>query len=413
MQGSTLTEGADMNKIVDSILKHNSGREAERLSMKYRAMRENPFSFMRGTCHLYYEGWPFHDSRLNDVPKAWICGDLHLENFGSYKGDNRLVYFDMNDFDEAALAPAAWELGRWLASILVAASSLNLPGIDAERLCRLGLSSYSAALIAGKARWVERDTASGMIRSLLNPLRLRRRKAFLNSRTRLRKGMRSIRVDGKHALDLLPEEKSRVMAFVEEYARGQEHPGFYRPLDAARRIAGTGSLGLQRYAVLIEGRGSPDENFLLDLKQATPSALSPYLAHKQPSWESEAHRVVNVQQWVQAISPAFLNAVTFDGKPFLLKGLQPTADRLQLSGWNGKFKRLERVISSMGEIIAWGHLRSGGRAGAAIADEWIAFGERRDWQASLLKLAARQAVKIRSDWVKYAREYDKSGKSWC
>ncbi len=401
-----------MSEIVDSILKYNEGREAERVAMKYRAMRENTFSFMRGSCHLYYANWPLHDVKLNDAPLAWICGDLHLENFGSYKGDNRLVYFDMNDFDEAVLAPATWELGRWLASILVAADTLDLPEIDAERLCRTGLASYSAALIAGKARWLERDTASGMIRSLLNPLRLRRRKAFLNSRTRVRKGVRSIRADGRHALELTPEEKARVMAFVEEYARGQERPEFYRPIDAARRIAGTGSLGLARYVILIEGRGSPDENFLLDLKQAIPSALSPYVAYRQPSWESEAHRVASVQRWAQAISPAFLSAVSFEGQPFLLKGLQPTADRLALPGWNGKLKRLEQVVNSMGHIIAWSHLRSGGRSGSAIADEWIAFGARLDWQERLLKLAAKQAKQIRSDWKKYARAYDKAGRSW-
>lgn len=178
---------ADMDEIVDSILKYNAHREAERVAMKFRAMRENAFSFMRGSCHLYYEDWPFQDMRLNDAPAAWICGDLHLENFGCYKGDNRLVYFDLNDFDEAVLAPATWELGRWLASMLVAADSLKLPEIDAERLCQTGLASYSAALVAGKARWLERDTASGMIKSLLNPLRMRHREAFLNSRTRVRK----------------------------------------------------------------------------------------------------------------------------------------------------------------------------------------------------------------------------------
>ncbi len=402
-----------MNKIVDSILNYNANREAERLAMKYRAMRENVFSFMRGSCHLYYEDWPFQDMRLNEAPVAWICGDLHLENFGCYKGDNRLVYFDMNDFDEAVLAPATWELGRWLASILVAADSLKLPEIDAQRLCRIGLASYSAALAAGKARWLERDTASGMIKSLLNPLRLRRREAFLNSRTRVRKGMRSIRADGKHALDLLPEEKTRVMAFVDEYASGQDDPEFYRPIDAARRIAGTGSLGLARYVILIEGRGSPDGNFLLDLKQAIPSALAPYVTSRQPAWESEAHRVASVQQWAQAISPAFLSAVTFDKEPFLFKGLQPTADRLALSGWNGKLKRLEQVVQSMGEIVAWSHLRCGGRKGSAIADEWMNFGRRQDWQVRLVKLAEKQAGKIGSDWKKYAREYDKSGKSWC
>lgn len=401
-----------MNDVVDTVLGYNAGRDIERLALKYRAMRQDAFTFMRGSCHLYYRDWPVHDKQVNDAPLAWICGDLHLENFGCYKGDNRLVYFDLNDFDEAALAPATWELGRWLSSILVAADSLKLPTHDAIRLCQIGLDSYAAALMTGKGRWLERDTAKGMIRNLLNPLRLRDRKSFLDSRTRLRKGRRSINVDGKRALSLSSQEKSSVMAFVEDYAKGQHNPDFYQPLDAARRIAGTGSLGIDRYVILVEGRGTPHGNFLLDLKQAIPSALTPYVKHQQPDWQSEAHRVVSVQQWAQAIAPAFLSAVTFNDKPFIFKGLQPTQDRLALGDWNGKLKRLVQVIHSMGEIIAWSHLRSGGRMGSAIADEWLAFGARRDWHQPLLDLARGQAAKIEADWDKYARAYDRSGKSW-
>ncbi len=66
----------------------------------------------------------------------------------------------------------------------------------------------------------------------------------------------------------------------------------------------------------------------------------------------------------------------------------------------------------MGQIVAWSHLRSGGRSGSAIADEWIVFGDRRDWQAPLLKVATSQAAKIGSDWEKYSREYDRTGPSW-
>jgi uncharacterized protein (DUF2252 family) len=402
-----------MNNIVDSILKYNEGREPQRVALKYRAMRQDAFSFMRGTCHLYYRDWPALDIRLNDAPLAWISGDLHLENFGCYKGDNRLVYFDLNDFDEAVLAPASWELGRWLTSILVAADSLNLPVDDAMRLCQAGLDSYAAALMTGKGRWLERETAKGMIRNLLNPATLRDRETFLNRRTRVRKGLRSIKVDGKRALALASQEKSDVMSFVEEYASFQADPEFYRPLDAAKRIAGTGSLGIDRYVILIEGRGGADGNFLLDLKQAIPSALAPYLFHKQPEWQSDAHRVASVQRWAQAIAPAFLQAVTFKDKPFVFKGLQPTQDRLTLIGWNEKLKRLDQVIRSMGEIVAWSHLRSGGRLGSAIADQWLIFGARRDWQEPLLKHAASQAAKIEADWKKYSREYDRSAKSWC
>ncbi len=85
------------------ILRFNEGRDPERLDMKYEAMRQSPFAFFRGTCHLFWEDWP-RDSPLNSAPVTWECGDLHFENFGTYKGDNRLVYFDINDFDEAVLA---------------------------------------------------------------------------------------------------------------------------------------------------------------------------------------------------------------------------------------------------------------------------------------------------------------------
>lgn len=401
-----------MNSVVDTILEFNAVRESERLAMKYQAMRQDAFAFMRGTCHLFYQDWPASDKLFNSAPLAWICGDLHLENFGCYKGDNRLVYFDLNDFDEAVLAPASWELGRWLTSIIVAAGSLNISKSDAIRLCRIGLDSYSAALQTGKARWLERETAKGMIRDLLNPLRLRKRETFLNSRTKLSKGKRRIKIDGKRALELLPQEKEAVMTFAEEHARQQLNAKFFRPLDAAKRIAGTGSLGLDRYVILVEGHGSPDFNYLIDLKQATPSALNPYVKHNQPHWKSEAHRIISVQHWAQAISPAFLSAVDFQGRPFIFKGLQPTQDRLALEGWNGKMKRLEQVISSMGNLIAWSHLRSSGRSGSSIADEWIAFGSTKKWQTPLLKYAADYAEKVAADWKQYGREYDRSGIDW-
>jgi uncharacterized protein (DUF2252 family) len=90
------------------------------------------------------------------------------------------------------------------------------------------------------------------------------------------------------------------------FAASQPHPSFFRVCDVARRIAGTGSLGVERYVILVEGRGSPNSNALLDLKIAQPSALAPYVKQKQPRWHSAAERVVAVQQRLQAASPARL-----------------------------------------------------------------------------------------------------------
>ena len=106
--------------VIERILIFNQGRDPDRLMLKYRAMRNDTFAFLRGTCHLFYQDWPANSS-LNDAPSAWICGDLHLENLGSFKGDNRLTYFDVNDFDEAALAPCNGQLkpDTCLSSLLI------------------------------------------------------------------------------------------------------------------------------------------------------------------------------------------------------------------------------------------------------------------------------------------------------
>ena len=89
-----------MQSIGEIILEDNRGRDPERLKLKLAVLRADPFSFFRGTSRLFYSTTPL-DHRLRASPMVLVCGDLHLENFGTYKGDNRLVYFDLNDFDEA------------------------------------------------------------------------------------------------------------------------------------------------------------------------------------------------------------------------------------------------------------------------------------------------------------------------
>ncbi|HKW11371.1 MAG TPA: DUF2252 family protein [Gemmatimonadaceae bacterium] len=123
------------------------------------------------------------------------CGDLHLENVGSFRGDNRLVYFDLNDFDEGGLAPATWEIARFITSVHVAAASLELSAHDAASLAKAFLDAYAEALADGKARWVERATATGMVKELLASVKGRTREALLDSRTVLRGTRRRLRVD--------------------------------------------------------------------------------------------------------------------------------------------------------------------------------------------------------------------------
>jgi len=392
--------------VVREILSFNAKREPERVQLKFRNMRTSPFVFLRGTCHLFYDRLP-GSGIFRSAPPGWVCGDLHLENFGSYKGDNRLVYFDINDFDEAALAPVSWDLVRFLASLWVGGETLTARRRETRKLCEIFLESYATTLRAGKAYWVERDTAQGLVRALLDGLRERQRTQFLAARTELRERRRVLRIDGKKALGVDKAQDAAVRAVVAQYAEAQPNPDFYQVLDVARRIAGTGSLGVDRYAILVEGKGSPDGNYVLDLKQALASSLVPHLKVAQPKWKSQAHRVVALQRRLQAVSMAFLQPIVAGGTPYVLRALQPTEDRVVLGGQSARnLADLEGVIAVMGKLVAWAQLRSSGREGSATADELIDFGGRAKWRDRLLDAAAECAAQVRADWAVYAAAYD-------
>ncbi len=149
--------------VTSAIRQFNAGRDPERLAMKYAKMAENPFIFLRGACHLFYEGLP-DVPVFRETPLAWCCGDAHFENFGSYKADNHLVYFDISDYDEAALAPVTWDIVRLLTSIQCGAEALNATPDEALAVSANCLSAYRAALLRGKPLWVERDTSTGLVR---------------------------------------------------------------------------------------------------------------------------------------------------------------------------------------------------------------------------------------------------------
>ncbi len=391
-------------EVVERIRSANAGRDAERLTLKYQAMSHDLFAFLRGTCHLFAEDWPL-ESELDRAPSVWICGDLHLENFGTFKGDNRLEYFDINDFDETVLAPCTRAVARLVTSILVAGHRLLLPRRQAIELGNSFVASYAAALKEGKARWIERETASGMVKDLLKQLQFRKRKGLLRRKTMIKHGRRTIRADGVRATPAAIEERKKVKRAIASFAAEQTERRFFRVIDVARRVAGTGSLGVERYIVLIEGRGSPNKHYLVDLKKAQPSTWQTRLTTPQPLWTSEADRVVCVQKWLQAASPALLHSVDVDSSPFVMRELQPVEDRLSLDQGKGKLGRLEKVMSTMAEVTAWAHLRGASRRGAASVDSLVEFAERRHWRRALVQYAGHYAGQVRRDWRVFGQAF--------
>ncbi len=394
--------------VAGEIAQFNAGREPERLQLKYRKMRSSAFAFFRGTCHLYCARLP-KGGALKSAPLAWACGDLHLENFGSYKADDRLVYFDINDFDEAALAPATWDLLRLLSSVLVAGKDMGLKRREGQALCATALSAYLACLVRGKALWMDRDNAQGLVGELLNSLRQRNRPQFLDGRTWLKNKLRRLRVDGPKALPASPAQHQQVLALMQDFAKTQNNPNFFRVLDVARRVAGTGSLGLERFVILVEGKGSPNANYLLDLKQITPSCLTPHLKVKQARWPSQAQRVVSVADRMQAVPMAFTHTLPWGAGSCVLRGLQPSEDRIALAQRTASPQQMQQLLGDLGRLLGWAQLRSAGRCGSAPADELMAFAARTarpKWQTRLLDLAEAGAVQSRADADAFNAAFD-------
>ena len=236
--------------------------------LKCATMRQDAFAFFRGTNSLFLSFLPRRDAVFR-APCTLVCGDLHLENFGAFKADNRLCYFDLNDFDEACLAPFTIDLVRFLASVAVAAKALGLNATAAAKLANGFLDAYAASIADGKPRWVERSLAQGVFRTLLRRAIRRTRVELLNRLTRLKGGERRIRV-GKRALPIKNAERVRLKRFLVRVCVPGAGARFFKLLDAARRVAGNGSLGVARYVLLVRGRGSPDQNFVLDLKLRPP-----------------------------------------------------------------------------------------------------------------------------------------------
>ena len=392
---------------VSRILRFNAGRDPELLRLKYRALCTSAFAFLRGTCHLFYEDLPA-SAIVDRAPAVWLCGDLHLENFGTYRGRNGLVYFDINDFDESILAPCTRDLVRLLTSSLLVSDSLGFATKQAQILCRCFLDSYIAAVTEGKAQWLERDIAPRMIGQLMEKSRRRTAKKFLDLRTRVVNGRRRIVLTGGHALPATAADKSKVRAFMKDFSRKQSDPAAFKVLDVARRIAGKGSLGVERHVILVEGNGSPNGNWLLDLKQARGSCLAPYCKTRQPHWNNAAQRVVAIQKLMQAVSPALLEDVKIGKAPFVLRVLQPVEDKIDFDKKKPTFEELHEFMQSLGKIVAWGQLRGCGRGGASPVDELIRYWRKPKRVKTLLRLARWCAGHAESQWREYCVAYGKA-----
>ena len=218
------------------------------LRFKHEQMAEALFPFFRATFYRWLQLWPEVCAGQERVPHILSVGDLHVENFGTWRDTEGRLVWGVNDFDEACSYPYTMDLVRLATSALLAASE--------DRLAMKAKDS-SAAILAGYERGLEEGG---------RPFVLGEQHIWLRSiaESRLRDP-----VLFWQKMDRLPTVKGEIPESAREAI---EHllPEPRPPYRLARRRSGLGSLGRIRLVAIAEWKGG---RLAREAKALTASAL--------------------------------------------------------------------------------------------------------------------------------------------
>src|SRR6266850_2428539 len=115
---------------------------AKDVDYKHHRMKKSAFIFLRATYFRWAKKIGDLCPELMDAPRVLAVGDLHLENFGTWRdADGRLVW-GVNDFDEAAVMPYLLDLVRLATSTRLAPH----PAVDPMDAANALLKGYRQGL---------------------------------------------------------------------------------------------------------------------------------------------------------------------------------------------------------------------------------------------------------------------------
>ncbi len=326
------------------------------LPRKLARMAASPFGYLRGAAPLYYELLAEHPE-LGQGPEGegWLVGDAHLENFGAFRTADangvEAVVFDVNDFDEAVIGPFRWDVVRLLTSVILGGRGLGSNGQQSVQLCRALLDGYVSALCVGQTP----KHAPPAVQALLVKVSSRDRKALLDQRTvhvgHGRRFQRGPRYEDL-APEILPQARLAFQRYVELLDPKQSiSRAHFEIEDLAFRIAGTGSLGGLRVAVLTLGKGDVDSRWVFDMKvEGTPSAQA--LA---PHTELPAERVLMAARAGLINPPRMAGTTELDGLSMFVRRLLPQEDKLDLT--RSSAAELPELARYLGALLGSVHRR--------------------------------------------------------
>jgi len=292
------------------------------LAYKHQQMSGDVFSFMRATFYRWLELLNEHCPELGDAPVVLAIGDLHVENFGTWRDRESRLVWGVNDFDEAFPLPYTNDLVRLAASTHLAIAENDLAIRPAEA-CEAISNGYLKELSTGGTPFVLAERHDWLRNTVMSELR-------------------DPEKYWKKLLDL-PDSKSvpRKASKILERALPEQKLD-YR---VVHRVAGLGSLGRERFLALAEWKGGVVAR---EAKARVPSA---------GSWAQLANAVRSPYETI------LRDAVRSDDpclelqKSWVVRRLAPDCGRVELKSLS-KGQDEHKLLEAMGRETANIHLGS-------------------------------------------------------
>jgi uncharacterized protein (DUF2252 family) len=388
------------------------GRVPALVKLKYELMAQSPFGYFRGAV-------PVMAADLALLPSTGIvsqlCGDAHVRNLGAFAAPDGRLVFDINDFDETIRGPFEWDLKRMAASLVLAGRGSGHKDAAAQQAAAQCITRYCAQMRAFAkmpsvevGRYVvhrlsgvepvhaalmkaERATPQRVLEMFTEPVKS---SASGNggSERRFRESKPMLtRVTGAQAAAVL----ASLGPYREMLEPQRQHLlSFYRPVDVAFKVVGTGSVGLRDYCIYFEGNGPADPLFL-QIKEEPASAYAPYLPDAHPAHHN-GQRVAEGQRAMQMQSDPFLGWTHIGGRQYLVRQLRDHKGSIELADLEGS--GLGAYAEVCGELLARGHARSGD---PLVIAGYLGSGD--GFAEALGKFGSLYADQTEKDWVELKR----------
>jgi len=328
------------------------------LRFKHEQMAAALFPFLRATFYRWLQVWPEVCAELERVPHILSVGDLHVENFGTWRDtDGRLVW-GVNDFDEACVYPYTMDLVRLATSALLATREERLAMKPKESAAAI-LAAYERGMEEGGRPFVLGENHE-WLRAIAES-KLRDPVVFWQKMDRLPTVKGEIPESAREAIEhLLPERGIR-----------------YR---LARRVAGLGSLGRPRLVGIAEWKGG---RVAREAKALLPSALHWLDPKRAPA---EILYAAILRRAVRCPDPY----VQMRGH-LIVRRLSPDCSRIELEALGTSRGEL-RLLEAMGKETANIHVGTEEKRRAILKD---LRGRKGNW---LVGAAQAMADAMEKDW---------------